>query len=166
MQENFGGKSLIYVWAVLEELVDTKTPCFFAHPSPWITLPSELETKITESVCGMELTWSPQEIILSHPVTGWFITHRGWNSIQEALVHRIPLIFWPCQADQPYNATLMSGNHQAGFDLFSVRTRDNGVRLPSRYKDAPAPPCFTTEEAKEEIRALFKRIKDEEGVVV
>ncbi|KAJ3743562.1 hypothetical protein DFH05DRAFT_1618923 [Lentinula detonsa] len=140
MQENFGDlvwdnflSSESRDWAVLEEPVDTKTPFFFAHPSPWITLPSEL-TNITESGCGMELTWSPQEIILSHPVTIWFITHGGWNSIQEALVYRIPL--------------------------------DNGVRLPYRYKDAPAPPCFTTEENKEEIRALFKRIKDEEGVVV
>ncbi|KAJ4481809.1 hypothetical protein C8R41DRAFT_959867 [Lentinula lateritia] len=39
----------------------------------------------------------------SHPVTGWFITHGGWNSIQEerSSIEFRCKIFWPCQADQP-----------------------------------------------------------------
>ncbi|KAJ3734947.1 hypothetical protein DFJ43DRAFT_1166217 [Lentinula guzmanii] len=131
---------IIDVRPVLEELADTKDPFFSAHPSPWITLPRKRRS-----------LWSGAYMRVEQ--------YSGGVGLPNSL---------PCQADQPYNATLMimSRNHQVGSELFSVRTGDNGVRLPYRYKDAPAPPCFTTEEAKEEIRALFKRIKDEEGVVV
>ncbi|KAH7870647.1 uncharacterized protein C8R40DRAFT_1056377, partial [Lentinula edodes] len=86
-----------------------------------------------------------------HPATGWFITHGGWNSIQEVFFHRVPLILWPCQADQPYNAILMSRNHQAAFELISVRTGDRGCAYPTNSKM----PSFTPESAKEKFRALL-----------
>ncbi|KAJ3910848.1 hypothetical protein F5877DRAFT_86915 [Lentinula edodes] len=57
-QNEFGEKILVYVGELYYlELVDSKTPFFFTDPSPWMTLPSELEAKIAGSEYGMELTW-------------------------------------------------------------------------------------------------------------
>ncbi|KAE9394729.1 UDP-Glycosyltransferase/glycogen phosphorylase [Gymnopus androsaceus JB14] len=180
VQNEFGEKSLVYIsfgttffplnpekiWTVFDELIDSKTPFFFAHPSQFAVVPDEIKEKIAKSGCGMELGWSPQETILSHPATGWFITHGGWNYIQESFVHRVPLILWPIQADQPYNATIMSRNHKAAFELLMVRTGDDGVRLPYRYKDASTPPSFTSEGVKAELRTVLKHTRGEEGASI
>jgi UDP:flavonoid glycosyltransferase YjiC (YdhE family) len=29
-------------------------------------------------------------VVLKHAATGWFISHGGWNSLQEALSLRVP----------------------------------------------------------------------------
>jgi UDP:flavonoid glycosyltransferase YjiC (YdhE family) len=29
--------------------------------------------------------------VLAHPATLWFVSHGGWNSIQEALGLRVPM---------------------------------------------------------------------------
>ncbi|KIK61794.1 glycosyltransferase family 1 protein [Collybiopsis luxurians FD-317 M1] len=180
VQEEFGEKSLVYIsfgtlffpinperiWAVFEELIDSKTPFLFAHSSQFAVVPDDIKEKIAKSGLGMEMEWSPQEIILSHPATGWFITHGGWNGIREALIYRVPLIFWPYQADQPYNATLMSRNHKASFELLTVRTGENGMRLPYRYKDAPTPPSFTPEGVKAELRTILEQSRGEEGALI
>lgn len=35
--------------------------------------------------------WAPQDAILTHPATGWFLSHGGWNSLQESFAARVPL---------------------------------------------------------------------------
>lgn len=70
------------------------------------------------------------------------------------------------QADQPYNATIMSRNHKAAFELLMVRTGDDGVRLPYRYKDASTPPSFTSEGVKAELRTVLKHTRGEEGASI
>ncbi|KAE9394857.1 hypothetical protein BT96DRAFT_827135, partial [Gymnopus androsaceus JB14] len=98
VQQDFGKKSLIYIsfgtlffplnpekiWAVFEELIDSKTPFIFTHPSGYAVIPEEIKAKIANSGCGMEVNWAPQELILSHPATGWFITH-GRLDLTDAL---------------------------------------------------------------------------------
>lgn len=79
------------VWAVLDGLIEKRQPFLFSHPSPFQNFPDEMKKKIEASGIAMELRWSPQELILKHPVTGWFITHGGWNSMTEAFIHRVPL---------------------------------------------------------------------------
>ncbi|KAL6851482.1 hypothetical protein ACP4OV_020415 [Aristida adscensionis] len=51
--------------------------------------------------------WAPQVEILAHAATGAFLTHCGWNSVQESLGHGVPLIGWPLSAEQFYNAKLL-----------------------------------------------------------
>ncbi|KIK52850.1 glycosyltransferase family 1 protein [Collybiopsis luxurians FD-317 M1] len=176
IQSEFGSKSLIYisfgtffwpidqdrVWAVIDALLAKRQPFLFSHPSPFAQLSDEMKQKIVESGIGMELPWSPQELILAHPVTGWFLTHGGWNSLQEALKYCVPLIFWPFQADQPYNALRLT-TLKAGFELIEVRTGELGTRIPHRCKELPK---FTAASAQAEVEQLINQLKGEEGLAV
>ncbi|KAJ4473111.1 hypothetical protein J3R30DRAFT_764566 [Lentinula aciculospora] len=176
IQKDFGDQSLIYmsfgtvfwpeesdrVWAVIDGLIEKRKPFIFSHPSPFHRFPDEMKQKIAASGIAMELSWSPQELILTHPVTGWFITHGGWNSMQEAFMHRVPLIFWPFHADQPYNAMRML-TLKASLELIEVRTGPVGARIPYKCKTIPS---FTPASAKAEIMHLVEQLKGEEGSTV
>ncbi|XP_021748457.1 hydroquinone glucosyltransferase-like [Chenopodium quinoa] len=52
-------------------------------------------------------SWAPQIEVLSHKSTGGFLTHCGWNSILESVIHVMPLIAWPLYAEQNMNATIL-----------------------------------------------------------
>ncbi|KAJ3726575.1 hypothetical protein C8R42DRAFT_657047 [Lentinula raphanica] len=176
IDEEFGDKSLLYisfgtvwwpeeddrVWAVIDGLLEKRQPFLFSHPSPFVRLPNEVKEKIAASGIAMELSWSPQEMILTHPVTGWFLTHGGWNSVQEAFAFRVPMIFWPFHADQPYNAMRLM-TLKAGFELIEVRTGTIGARIPYDCEKLPA---FTPNSAKAEVMSLIGKLNGKEGVEV
>lgn len=53
-------------------------------------------------------SWAPQVAILNHPSTGAFLSHCGWNSTLESVVHGVPMIAWPLYAEQRMNATALA----------------------------------------------------------
>ncbi|KAF9073099.1 hypothetical protein BDP27DRAFT_1289599 [Rhodocollybia butyracea] len=176
IHKEFGSKSLLYIsfgtvfwpemsdriWAVIEGLIEKRQPFLFSHSSAFQQFPEERKKQIADCGIAMELPWVPQERILSHPVTGWFCTHGGWNSMQEAFLYRVPQIFWPFQADQPYNALRMT-HIKAGFELVEVRTGVDGTRIPYKCKELPA---FTDASCKAEIEDLVDRLRGNEGFIV
>ncbi|KAK4788177.1 hypothetical protein SAY86_019496 [Trapa natans] len=58
--------------------------------------------------------WAPQLLILSHPSTGGFLSHCGWNSTAEAVGLGVPLLAWPIRGDQHYNAKLVVSHLRVG----------------------------------------------------
>ncbi|WZZ20340.1 hypothetical protein YC2023_121727 [Brassica napus] len=53
---------------------------------------------------GIVCSWAPQIDILAHKATGGFVSHCGWNSIQESLWYGVPIATWPMYAEQQLNA--------------------------------------------------------------
>ncbi|KIK52865.1 glycosyltransferase family 1 protein [Collybiopsis luxurians FD-317 M1] len=180
MRLRSGKRSLIYisfgtffvpseiekVWAVIEALITSETPFIFAHASPLLSVTEEKKAWINNSGVGLELSWSPQQVILEHEVTGWFLTHGGWNSIMEAFESKIPLIIWPINGDQPLNAANLTLIHKAAFELIEVRGGEDGTKPLLRFKDTEYTPSFTIEGVKEEFIGVLEKIKGEEGQVV
>ncbi|XVE64710.1 hypothetical protein DITRI_Ditri07aG0123400 [Diplodiscus trichospermus] len=68
--------------------------------------------------------WAPQIPILSHGSTGRFLTHCGWNSVLEAIVHGVPLIACPLYAEQKMNAVLLKDGLKVAL---RVKVNEEGV---------------------------------------
>ncbi|XP_068641523.1 7-deoxyloganetin glucosyltransferase-like [Aristolochia californica] len=67
-------------------------------------------------------SWCPQEEVLSHPATGGFLTHCGWNSTLESVCSGVPMLCWPFFAEQPTNCRYACNKWGIGIEI------DNNVR--------------------------------------
>lgn len=79
------------LWAIVDELIRAEVPLVFAQASPFTVVPQHMAAAIDANPISLALSWVPQERLLMHPSVGWFITHGGWNSVQEALLAKVPL---------------------------------------------------------------------------
>ncbi|KAG6387153.1 hypothetical protein SASPL_152338 [Salvia splendens] len=74
-------------------------------------------TNRTENRGVVEGGWVQQQLILSHPSVGCFVTHCGWGSISEALVNECQLVLMPHVGDQLINARFMGGDLRVGVEV-------------------------------------------------
>ncbi|XP_071702162.1 probable UDP-glucosyl transferase 73B6 [Rutidosis leptorrhynchoides] len=81
--------------------------------------PEGLDVKVGNR--GLIITgWAPQLLILSHPSTGGFLSHCGWNSTVEAIGLGVPILGWPIRGDQFDNAKLIANHLKIGFAMSSL----------------------------------------------
>ncbi|GKA91473.1 UDP-glucosyl transferase 73B2-like protein [Tanacetum coccineum] len=86
--------------------------------------PEGLDVKVGNR--GLIITgWAPQLLILSHPSTGGFLSHCGWNSTAEAIGRGVPILGWPINGDQFDVAKLVANHLKIGF-VMSSADNDNG----------------------------------------
>ncbi|KAL4607841.1 hypothetical protein ACB092_09G204000 [Castanea dentata] len=71
--------------------------------------------------------WAPQLEILSHPSTGGFMSHCGWNSCMESITMGVPLAAWPMASDQPRNTVLITKLLKVGIVVKNWSRRDELV---------------------------------------
>ncbi|KAJ7894070.1 hypothetical protein B0H13DRAFT_2036917 [Mycena leptocephala] len=126
-------------------------PFILCRASPFAIVPDALSEKIKSSGIGMATTWAPQQYILTHPATGWFLTHCGHGGVTESLASGVPMICWPFHADQPFVAAHLSENLDVAFHLMEVRTA-KGL-LPLHNGRVPRG-------TREAVRAEFRQIVD------
>ncbi|GKC98594.1 UDP-glycosyltransferase 76G1-like protein isoform X2 [Tanacetum coccineum] len=89
--ENIG---LPFLWVVRPGLVTG---------SEWVeSLPEKFLERVGDR--GRVVKWCPQQEVLTHPATGCFWTHNGWNSTLESICEGVPMVCSPCCYDQPINA--------------------------------------------------------------
>uniref|UniRef100_A0A0C9QVF0 Glycosyltransferase n=1 Tax=Wollemia nobilis TaxID=56998 RepID=A0A0C9QVF0_9CONI len=66
---------------------------------------------------GCIVSWAPQLRVLSHPSIACFVTHCGWNSVQESITMGVPMLCSPYFADQFINRTYIVDVWKAGLPL-------------------------------------------------
>ncbi|GJJ16199.1 hypothetical protein Clacol_010495 [Clathrus columnatus] len=111
-----------------------------------------MQKRLDSSDITIVSTWAPQHVILGHPVTGWFMTHCGNNSVTESVSHGVPMIAWPLSADQPVNAAYTSSILNIAYELFETRIR-SGLRPLYRGIE----PQGTLEAIETEIRNVLQQ---------
>ncbi|GJE99108.1 glycosyltransferase family 1 protein [Phanerochaete sordida] len=172
--ERFGEKSLVYIafgsifwttqpdrlWTLLDVLMERKVPFILSHASPFAQIPDEVAQKVKASALGMLTPWAPQQTILEHPATGWFVTHAGFNSVTEAIDAGVPLICWPFGADQPLNTQLLTTELDVAYELTEVRTGPH-ARKPV-HRTGVAPTC-TLESVRAETQTVLDKAFGEDG---
>ncbi|KAI1796353.1 UDP-Glycosyltransferase/glycogen phosphorylase [Ganoderma leucocontextum] len=170
-----GEKSLVYIsfgsifwpsgnpdsiWAVLEVIMELNIPFILSHASPFAAkIPDEITEKVKAYGKGVLSPWTPQQLILDHPATGWFIAHGGHNGVTEAISAGVPQIVWPFGGDQPQNAVHIADQLQIGYELLEVRTGDG---LKPIYRTGYTPKG-TIEAIKAEVREVLQKAFGEDG---
>ncbi|KAF9257211.1 UDP-Glycosyltransferase/glycogen phosphorylase [Marasmius fiardii PR-910] len=150
-----------YAQLFVEALLKFQIPFIFAIASPYQDIPPDLIKKAVDSGLAMFPKWTPQQMILSHPVTGWVVTHCGHNTVLESLAQGKPLIAWPITFDEPANAAHTSLTLDVAFELIQVRTGTDGLK--PLYRWGGIQPMGTTDAVITEIEDVLKRMRGEEG---
>ncbi|KAI0716582.1 UDP-Glycosyltransferase/glycogen phosphorylase [Earliella scabrosa] len=152
-------KSPENVWAVVDVLIELNVPFILSHASPMAVITDENKEKVAAYGKGLLSPWTPQQLILDHSATGWFVAHGGHNGVTEAISAGVPLILWPFGGDQEFNALLISETLQIGYELLEVRT-GNGLKPIYRTGYVPK---GTVDAVKAEARDVFKKAFGEDG---
>lgn len=148
------------VWAFLDVLVEMRIPFIMSHAVRYAAVPDSVVQKINNYGHGLLTTWSPQQLVLSHSATGWFVTHGGHNSVIEAVSAGVPMICWPFAFDQPTNAAHMSHGLNIAYELFEAR---NGPALNTVYRTGKAP-TGTVDAFCLEAKDILKKAFGEDGM--
>ncbi|KAI0823685.1 UDP-Glycosyltransferase/glycogen phosphorylase [Trametes gibbosa] len=145
--------------AFLGVVMEQNIPFIVSHPSPFAVFSDELKKKVEEYGNGLFSPWSPQQTLLNHRATGWFVSHAGFNSTLEAIHAGVPLICWPFLGDQPVNTIVLTETYGAGYELREVRTGE-GLRPIFRTGLAPT---GTIDAVRAEARDVLQRAFGEDG---
>ncbi|CDO72778.1 hypothetical protein BN946_scf184994.g31 [Trametes cinnabarina] len=165
------------LWAFLDVVMELGIPSLLSHASPFAgDLPEEIVKKVKMYGKGFLSVWTPQQSVLQHPATGWFVTHCGHNSIiesisagvpicvlagmgQRLIIDRLDSIAWPFHADQGFNAIRVIEVLKVGYELIEVRT---GHGLHPLHRNGREP-VGTSEALRTEAKEVLANAFGEDG---
>ncbi|XP_043715954.1 hydroquinone glucosyltransferase-like [Telopea speciosissima] len=100
-------------------------------------------------------SWAPQIQVLSHVSTRGFVTHCGWNSTLESMVHGVPLIAWPLHAEQKMNAVSLVEDLKVAL---RPKVEKNGIVR--RMEIARVVKCLLEGDEGKNIQKRMRMLKD------
>ncbi|GJJ09757.1 hypothetical protein Clacol_003981 [Clathrus columnatus] len=172
IQKSHGDYSLLYisfgsifwpigesVWKIIEVVLNMKIPLILSYSPKRAEMPSHLHKQLEASDISLVLEWAPQDVILGHSATAWFLTHCGNNSVTESVSSGVPMITWPLSADQPVNAAYMSSTLNIAYELFETRRGPGLLPLHQGIK-----PQGTLEAIEKEIQTILEKAWSPDGV--
>ncbi|PON90344.1 UDP-glucuronosyl/UDP-glucosyltransferase [Trema orientale] len=115
------GVKFIWVWRDRD-----KSHHFSTEEDRRIDLPNGFEERV-KGIGKVMRKWVPQLDILGHPSTGGFLSHCGWNSCMQSISMGVPIVAWPMQCDQPYNAVLITKVLKVGVPIMEWSQSDKVV---------------------------------------
>ncbi|TBU34157.1 UDP-Glycosyltransferase/glycogen phosphorylase [Dichomitus squalens] len=169
-----GEKSVIYIsfgsmfwptepeklWAVFDVLMERHIPFILSTSAVFAkTPPPEVQEKVAQYGDAMITDWVPQQYLLDHPATGWYLSHGGHNSTLETILAGVPNIVWPVYADQPVNAIHLSEDLDVAYELFEVRC---GTGLGQILRNGKTP-TGTVEAVKAEMHNVLDHAFGDDG---
>ncbi|KAJ0744161.1 putative flavanone 7-O-beta-glucosyltransferase [Helianthus annuus] len=84
-------------------------------------IPDGFEARMEANGKGLIIKgWAPQVLILDHESVSGFVTHCGWNSVLEGVSGGVAMVAWPVNAEQFYNAKLVTDVLQIGVSIGDV----------------------------------------------
>ncbi|XP_057968587.1 hydroquinone glucosyltransferase-like [Malania oleifera] len=98
-----------FIWVVRSPHEKAVNATYFGaqnEEDPSDFLPEGLLAR-TQKVGLVVPSWAPQVRVLAHGSTGGFLSHCGWNSTLESIVHGVPMVAWPLYAEQRMNAAML-----------------------------------------------------------
>ncbi|KAI0760255.1 UDP-Glycosyltransferase/glycogen phosphorylase [Fomes fomentarius] len=152
-------KSPEKIWAFVDVLTELNIPFILSTASPTAVVSDEIKAKVKAYGKGLLSPWTPQQLILDHLATGWFVAHGGHNGVTEAISAGVPQILWPFGGDQALNAVLITDIHKIGYELLEVRT---GSGLKPIYRTGFVPKN-TVDALKAEAREVLAKAFGENG---
>ncbi|OJT07325.1 Anthocyanidin 3-O-glucosyltransferase 5 [Trametes pubescens] len=148
------------IWAVIDVLIEKNIPFVMSHGSSMASpMPDDIKAKIEAYGNAIVSDWVPQQALLDHPATGWYLMHGGHNGNMESITSGVPMIVWPIDADQPLNAVYLSEELNVAYELIEVR---NGCGLGKIYRNGRTP-VGTIDAVKEEMRGVLDQAFGADG---
>ncbi|PON77830.1 UDP-glucuronosyl/UDP-glucosyltransferase [Trema orientale] len=149
-----------FIWVLRDR---DKSHHFSIEEDRRIDLPNGFEERV--KIIGKVMTkWVPQLDILGHLSTDGFLSHCGWNSCMESTSMGVPIVAWPMQWDQPYNAVLITKVLKVGVPIIIQEWANTSLNSTSLLKWTRRCKNFTynvarwvTKKAQTLITSLEKR---------
>ncbi|GMI69087.1 UDP-glucosyl transferase 71B6 [Hibiscus trionum] len=108
---------------------------------------------------GKIIGWAPQVAVLSHPATGGFVSHCGWNSTLESIWFGVPMAAWPLYAEQHLNAFALVEELGLAVDLkMDYNNYEDEVEIVKAEKIERGIRCLMEQDS--EVRKMMKRMSD------